>query len=90
MPIDRCVCFNVPFSTLKEYAIQHSCGLKGLRAKFGCGRGCALCVPYIRAMLRSGRTSFDPAVPPNETPEHDLLQSFLNTENTENTEEKEL
>lgn len=66
MPVDRCVCFNVPFTVLKEYAIEHSCGMDGLRDKFGCGRGCALCVPYIQAMLRSGRTSFDPAVPPDE------------------------
>ena len=63
--VDRCVCFEVSFGELKTYADRTGCGLDGLTARFGCGRGCALCVPYIRRMLETGRTSFD-LLPPKE------------------------
>jgi bacterioferritin-associated ferredoxin len=56
--VDRCVCFNVTFRAMKEHVAAHSGGLDALREHFGCGRGCALCVPYIRAMLSTGRTAF--------------------------------
>ena len=68
--VDRCVCFNVGFVEMREYLSQRP-GLTGETAlpvlgdRFGCGRGCALCVPYIRAMLATGRTAFavdDPAL----------------------------
>ncbi|MHC5024745.1 MAG: (2Fe-2S)-binding protein [Planctomycetota bacterium] len=55
--VTRCVCFDVSFETLKVCAEREAWGIAGLEARFGCGRGCRLCVPYIRAMLRTGRTS---------------------------------
>ena len=58
--ITRCVCFDVTFATLKVYADKHGCGLDELTKRFGCGRGCALCVPYIRRILLTGETSFPP------------------------------
>lgn len=64
MAVDRCVCFNVTFDELKTYADQHRCGLSDLRDRFGCGRGCAMCIPYIRAMLTTGQTTFSPQEPP--------------------------
>ena len=60
MPVDRCVCFNVTLAELKSWAQRHGCGLEGLRVRFGCGRGCAMCVPYIQAMLATGQTEFAP------------------------------
>lgn len=54
--VDRCVCFDVPFSELKRYADVHGGGVDALRERYGCGRGCALCVPYIRRMLETGET----------------------------------
>ncbi len=63
--VDRCVCFDVSLGELKAYADQTGCGLDGLTARFGCGRGCAMCVPYIQRMLETGRTSFD-LLPPKE------------------------
>lgn len=66
MAVDRCVCFDVPFTELKDYAQRHGCGLNGLRDRFGCGRGCALCVPYIRTMLETGQTSFPVLDSPNQ------------------------
>ena len=70
MQVDRCVCFEVSFRTLKAFADEAGCGLEGLTARFGCGRGCALCIPYIRRMLETGRTSFDllPPQPDQEQP----------------------
>lgn len=68
MAIDRCICFDVSFAQLKEYAREHGCGLDELRARFGCGRGCALCLPYINAMLATGQTSFPPDWKPDATP----------------------
>ena len=59
MPVDRCVCFEISFKRLKAYADRYGCGLEELQEAFGCGRGCALCVPYIRRMLLSGATEFD-------------------------------
>ncbi|MHC5005031.1 MAG: (2Fe-2S)-binding protein [Planctomycetota bacterium] len=61
MPVDHCVCRHVSFVRMKEYAEEHpGAGLPQLQQVFGCGQGCGLCIPYVRAMLRTGRTSFDP------------------------------
>src|SRR5688572_32477095 len=38
---------------------RQGCTLADLRERFGCARGCALCLPYIQAMLQTGRTTFD-------------------------------
>jgi bacterioferritin-associated ferredoxin len=69
MPVDRCVCFNVTLAQLKQYAQEHQCGFDELQRVFGCGRGCSLCVPYVKAMLATGRTSFPADQPaPTESP----------------------
>jgi len=59
MPVDRCVCHEVTFAQLKAYADANDCGFEQLQARFSCGKGCGLCVPYIHAMLRTGRVSFE-------------------------------
>ncbi len=61
--VDRCVCFDVSFRELKAYVDETGCDREGLTARFGCGRGCAMCVPYIERMLETGRTSFDLIAP---------------------------
>jgi bacterioferritin-associated ferredoxin len=73
LPVDRCVCIDVTFSRMKAHVDRHGGDLESLRAAFGCGRACAMCVPYVRAMLATGRVRFevdDPAVraaaPPNQ------------------------
>jgi bacterioferritin-associated ferredoxin len=68
MAIDRCVCFDVTFSALKAYANEHASTMDDLRAHFGCGRRCALCVPYIEMMLRTGQTEFHAPEPPLASP----------------------
>jgi NAD(P)H-nitrite reductase large subunit len=58
--VDRCVCANVTFATMKAHVEASGRGgdVQSLRARFNCGAGCALCVPYVRAMLATGRTVF--------------------------------
>ena len=63
MAIDRCVCFNRTFAELKTFCDAHQSGLDDLRRQFGCGRGCALCVPYLQAMLETGTTVFMHEIP---------------------------
>lgn len=62
MHVDRCVCHEVTFDRLKQYVDEHGgpqrVGLDQLQARFRCGTGCGLCIPYIRMMLRTGRTRF--------------------------------
>ena len=58
MAVDHCVCFKTSFERMKQFAAETGCGLDGLQDRFGCGRGCALCIPYIRAMLETGKTEF--------------------------------
>ena len=66
--VNRCVCMNVTFEELRAWADARGVrDIEPLRERFGCGRGCSLCVPYIRAMLTTGRASFavdDPALMP--------------------------
>lgn len=64
MPVDRCVCFDVTFARLKAFADEHGGGIEKIHEQFGCGKGCALCIPYVKAMLRTGQTSFPPGQPP--------------------------
>lgn len=63
MKVDRCVCFDVTFAELQRFAKTRACDLEALRREFHCGRGCGLCIPYIRQMLETGRTVF-PVDPP--------------------------
>lgn len=62
--IDRCVCFNITFGQIVEQARRDNLDFEGVRTRFGCGRGCALCVPYIKAALATGQIEFRPDVPP--------------------------
>ncbi|MCA9297347.1 MAG: (2Fe-2S)-binding protein [Phycisphaerales bacterium] len=57
--VTRCICFDVSFETLRAAAARDGLDFDELQTRFHCGRGCGLCVPYIRAMLRTGRTAFD-------------------------------
>ena len=59
--VTRCVCHDRTFTELRQYAYIHKLrspeDFRALRlANCGCGR----CGPYIRKMLKTGRTSFAP------------------------------
>ena len=58
--ITHCVCHDVSFARLRRYAEEHEdVDFETLRRRFGCGTGCGLCIPYVRAMLHTGRTAFE-------------------------------
>ena len=57
-PVDRCVCFKVTFAQLLRLRAETGAGFEELQASTGCGRGCGLCEPYVRAALATGRARF--------------------------------
>ncbi|GAB5496840.1 MAG: hypothetical protein Phyf2KO_19200 [Phycisphaerales bacterium] len=65
MAVTKCVCYDVSFKALKQIATELNCSFDELSNKTGCCTGCGLCEPYVRLMLRTGRTSFD-TLPPHE------------------------
>lgn len=75
MKVDRCVCFQVPFRSLAAFAVPLPCPESELSARMGMlcekspfGRGCQMCLPYVRRMLRTGQTVFFQAISPKDEP----------------------
>jgi bacterioferritin-associated ferredoxin len=58
MPVNRCICLDVTFETLKRIAITERLDFDALRERTGCCGECGMCEPYVRKMLKTGRTSF--------------------------------
>lgn len=57
--IDRCVCHRRTFVELQEVAERSGATtLRALQEQVDFGQTCRLCHPYVREMLRSGRTRF--------------------------------
>ena len=56
--IERCVCVNVSFEEMLESSRAERLDQEGLERRFGRCRGCGLCTPYVRRMLRTGETCF--------------------------------
>lgn len=66
--VDRCACVNVTFREMQAHVERHGGDVETLRARLGCARGCGMCLPYICAMLVTGRVAFavdDPALGPH-------------------------
>lgn len=67
--IDRCVCFQRPFSELLAIAKKTGARtLEELQEETEFGLSCRLCNPYVRRMLKTGETVFteliDEELPP--------------------------
>ena len=59
MRIDRCTCFDCPFTALAEVARStRSETVEALQGHVDFGRRCGLCLPYVRVMLKTGQTVF--------------------------------
>lgn len=57
--IDRCVCFERPFTELLEVARRTGAAtLDALQEETEFGLSCRLCNPYVRRMLATGQTRF--------------------------------
>ena len=58
--IDRCYCFQVTFAALQQVAARTGArSIEELQEHVDFGLQCRLCHPYVRGMLRTGRTAFD-------------------------------
>lgn len=58
--VDRCVCHDVTLARLLEIARREGLSFAELQARGHCSGGCAMCAPYVRLALRTGRTEFVP------------------------------
>lgn len=67
MKIDRCVCFNIPFETIKN---NNDLSLDDIHDLYGCGSRCGMCIPYIKRMIQTGETSFSEIIQSND---HDKI-----------------
>lgn len=62
--VRKCICHNRDFTEVKKYAEQKGyTTVEELQADRFCSCSCGLCVPYIRLMLKTGETEFDPRAP---------------------------
>ena len=63
MKIDRCICFQMPFSDLKKVAVSKSCDtVETLQRHVVFGQKCKLCRPYVRRMLDTGEVEFSEVI----------------------------
>lgn len=59
MTINRCVCFDVHFETLKSTACATDAdSVSALQEEIAFGHNCEACHPYVRRMLQTGQTTF--------------------------------
>jgi len=59
--VQRCVCRRADFKTLKQIATDKGYdSVEDFQEQQIAGDGCGLCIPYMREMLKTGKTSFEP------------------------------
>lgn len=59
--VNRCICSNISFEKIKVIAENENfVSVEELRAENICCCNCQLCVPYVEAMLETGKTAFHP------------------------------
>lgn len=58
--VDRCICANITFASLKKLADERSLTLDQLKDCTGACTQCSMCEPYLRLMFETGRTTFVP------------------------------
>ncbi|HKK20593.1 MAG TPA: (2Fe-2S)-binding protein [candidate division Zixibacteria bacterium] len=65
--VNRCVCFDKTFRELREIAARMGAkSVEQLQSHVEFGKNCGLCLPYVRLMLQTGKTSFE-VIPPPES-----------------------
>ena len=58
--VTRCVCFDVPFLTMKQIIVEHGVeDVDALRTHIQFGEKCRLCVPYVERIFSTGATEFE-------------------------------
>lgn len=60
--VERCECSGMSFAEIQAEARRLNIKtVRGLRNRLPMGAYCSACAPYVRQMLRTGRTRFDEA-----------------------------
>ncbi len=63
MPIDRCICHNISFREIKSIVEKRGFQrIQELQSEKISSTNCKLCQPYVKEMLRTGKTSFKPGI----------------------------
>lgn len=63
MPVTQCICSQVTFAALKKLASEKNAkSIEDLQKIRPFGLSCKLCIPYIRQMLKDGRTEFSETI----------------------------
>ncbi len=61
MPIDRCICHDISFIEVKKIADERGyTSIEEVQEAGISSTSCKLCEPYLRAMFKTGETSFTP------------------------------
>ena len=69
MTIDRCYCYDVPFTELDAVArTTGAATVADLQDEVCFGHNCGLCHPYVRRMLRTGQTTFHQVIEDDDEP----------------------
>lgn len=63
--VTRCVCLGREFAELVQMSRREGISAEEVCRRTGCGSGCGLCVPYIRAAVATGLTAL-PVMPASE------------------------
>jgi len=60
MLIDRCICFNVKFSEVKEIMEENNfTTIEEVQEVVVVSKNCKLCRPYLEKMVETGETEFN-------------------------------
>lgn len=63
MPVTRCICHQINFSEVKKISEERGLStVQELQVEKICSTNCKLCVPYIKKLLKTGRTAFQPVL----------------------------
>lgn len=62
--VHKCICHKTTFADIKAIAEgQGFDTVEELQAENICSNSCGLCTPYVRLMLKTGETEFEPGAP---------------------------
>lgn len=64
--VHKCICHKVTFSEIKDIAEEQGLEtVEELQTNDICSNSCGMCTPYVRLMLKTGETAFEPGAPYN-------------------------
>lgn len=65
--VTRCICQNRMFDEIKSYSeSQDITSVDELQEIDYCCNSCGFCIPYVKAMLETGKTEFKSGEPHNK------------------------